>query len=370
MTQIFINDNIPNHATQRGVTRSFNEISNSLITKFGANVTIYSSQNRSYGLARRIYALPTNFRGHGRLKIHEMNEWLASWAIQFTQAKVVYCPYYGNLNTKAHSVFIVHDMIHELFPQYFPSSNKVICKFIQEKKKCFEKATLLIAVSQNTAKDIVQCYPHIDPDKIISIYHGVADFFYEGTNIRMMSAAAPSKPYFLYIGHRDLYKNFFRLLTAFGQSGLAHDFDLRVISPHGKKFTEEEVACINKYQMQNSVYLIFAASDEIVRKNYAFATAFVYPSEYEGFGLPILEAMASGTLVATSNTASMPEVGSDKALYFDPYSTESIANTLEQIVNLSENEYRERITSGIAHARTFTWQTCQQKTIEAINHLL
>jgi len=370
MTQIFINDNIPDHATKRGVTRSFNEVADGLITKFGANVTVYSSQNRSYGPARRIYTLPTNFRGYARLGIHQLNDLIASWIIQLIQAKVVYCPYYGNLNTKALSVFVVHDMIYELFPQYFPISNKVVCKFIEEKKRCFEKAALLIAVSQNTANDIVRCYPHIDPSKIISIYHGVADFFYEGLSIRAQSSASPSKPYFLYIGHRGLYKNFLRLLIAFGQSGLSPDFDLRVISPNGKGFTNEEMAYINKYQMQNSVHLITAASDEIVRTSYALATAFIYPSEYEGFGLPILEAMASGTLVATSNTASMPEVGGDKAFYFDPYNTESIASALAQIVNLSENEYRQRITSGIAYAHTFTWQTCQQKTIEAMNDLL
>ena len=97
---------------------------------------------------------------------------------------------------------------------------------------------------------------------------------------------------------------------------------------------------------------------------YAAADALLMPSQYEGFGLPILEAMASGTLVATSNTASMPEVGGDIAFYFDPYDTESIAEGLRRIATLSDDERARRIDQGVTRAHTFTWTRCQEQTIE------
>jgi glycosyltransferase involved in cell wall biosynthesis len=203
-------------------------------------------------------------------------------------------------------------------------------------------------------------YPHIDTSKIVVIHLGVSNFFFEP----IQPLANNQKPYFVYVGHLISYKNFLRLLIAFGQSGLGKEFDLRVIAPGQDGFNAEETTVIEKYHLQNSIHLMNNVNEEILRDSYANAVALAFPSEYEGFGFPVLETMAGGTLVAASNTSSLPEVGGDVAFYFDPYDTDSIADCLLRVVQLSSEERRERIDRGIARAREFTWERCVWKTVQ------
>ncbi|HWQ12465.1 MAG TPA: glycosyltransferase family 1 protein [Roseiflexaceae bacterium] len=356
--EIFLNDNIISHSTQKGVTRFFNRVADGVINHFGSRVAVFSSQRRLYAPARRI-RLPDRAG-----LIHDA---LASIAALVYSPAVVLSPYYGAMRTSAAEVFLVHDMIHELFPQHFPIQSSYERRFVAEKHGCLDRATLLLANSMSTARDIVHCYPSVDPRKIVITPLGVDDTFFS------LAGAAPDfrgPPYLLYVGNRSVYKNFLRLLTAFGESGLGREVDLQVISDEGGGFFPEEQRLITRYGLERSVRRICSVSDAELRSWYASSIALVYPSEYEGFGLPILEALASGTLVATSNTASMPEVGGDVAFYFDPYSCESIAATLRQVVSLSSSERVQRIARGQEHARQFTWQRCQQRTIAALQALI
>jgi len=278
-------------------------------------------------------------------------------------AAVFYNPYYGNVHTSAAQVFTVYDMIHELF---FPQTRKNQA-FINEKRHCIERAALLIAISQSTARDIVACYPQVNPGKIVITRLGVDEFFFEA----LPKPDYKRKPYLLYVGARRGYKNFQRTVQAFGQAGLAKDFDLRVISPdRADRFSGEEMALLGRYNLENSVDLRLAVSEIELRASYSGAVALVYPSEYEGFGLPVLEAMATGTLVATGNVASMPEIAGNIAFYFDPHSIGSIAETLQRTAALPEADRLSRIAQGIVHARQFSWARCQQQTVEAIDRLL
>lgn len=172
------------------------------------------------------------------------------------------------------------------------------------------------------------------------------------------------------MGNREAYKNFGGLLEAFGQSGLAPAFDLRVISPHGQTFTRAEWERISAYNLEESVHLASAVNETELRDAYGSAVALAYPSKYEGFGLPVLEAMASGTLVATSDVSSMPEVGGNAAFYFDPRSTEAIAERLREIAALPDEDRNRRLAEGKAWARSFTWKACQQKTVDLFESLM
>jgi glycosyltransferase involved in cell wall biosynthesis len=360
---IFIYDSILSRERQRGVERYFRHVADGLIDYFGEQVTIFSSMARNYRMANYIRALPTGFRGSGRLGIRRINNLLAGQMADRHQAKVFYSPYFGNVRTASAQVFTVHDMIYELcLPR-----TKAVRTFIDEKRRCIEQATLLIAVSQSTARDIVVCYPHIDPSKIVTIWHGVDDFFFDTPPI----PDCGRKPYFLYVGTRYDYKNFRRAVQAFGQAGLAKDFDLRVISPgRSDKFTRDDFDLLHRYNLRNSVDLKLAVSETELRASYAAATALVYPSECEGFGLPVLEALAAGTLVAAANATSIPEVAGAVALYFEPRSIDSIAEALQRIAVMTKVERQTRIIQGIAHARQFSWARCQQQTVELISGLL
>jgi glycosyltransferase involved in cell wall biosynthesis len=223
-----------------------------------------------------------------------------------------------------------------------------------------------LAISASAARDIVACYPDIDASKIAITPLGVDSGFFEGNHIQQPCV---TKPYFLYVGNRRSYKNFGRLLAAFGQSGLARVFDLRVISPGGG-FSADEAARVEQYQLRDSIQLQTNADERTLRESYANAVALIYPSEYEGFGLPVIEALASGTLVAASDVASMPEVGGDVAFYFDPRSAESIADSLHRIVGLSAEQRTQRIEQGVARAHTFTWERCQEQTLAVFRELM
>lgn len=357
---IFLNDNIPSHATMRGVARYFRHVADGLIAHFGSRAVIFSHETRDYGAARHIRSV--RFRGSEQLGLHDKLAAIAIWKVH---PKVIYSPWFSHVRTSAAKVFTVHDLVYELFPQHCSRWQVPLRNLTLERKRCVEQADLLIAVSRNTAKDIASVYPDVNPERIVVIHEGVAPFFFE-------RGASPSgtarKPYFLYVGARGGHKNFLHLLVAYGQSGLAGQFDLRVISP--SPFTSQESEIMQKYRLEGSVQLIANANDADLRESYAGSAAFVYPSQYEGFGLPILEAMASSTLVATSNVSAMPEAGGDVAFYFDPDSVESIADCLKQVANLSADQRIQRIAKGVARACTFSWERCQRQTVDVIERLL
>src|SRR5260221_3872359 len=283
---IFIHDNLVSHQAQRGVARSFRYISNAIIGQFGKRVAISSTEQRDYGPARNVCAVPRRFPGSYRLGLNPILSRLAdraaSIAARHHNAGLIYCPFYGNLRSSAPQVFTVYDMIHELYPQYFPPDVPGFRSLIVEKRRCLERAAVLITISESTARDITRLYPHVNPDKIRVVHLGVeTTFFNPGSN------GGPIRPYFLYIGDRKRYKNFRRLLVAFGESGLADAFQLRVISS-SCELDAAETEVVDQYGLRSAIDLVGPVPDSSLPTHYAQASAFVCPSEYEGFGLPVI----------------------------------------------------------------------------------
>lgn len=359
---IFLSDTITSYSLQRGIARSFQHTVSALSHQYKDAVILYTPQDRPESFEGR-YRKSPRFRGSNFIRLHDI---AASLRVVRERTDVFYSPYYGNAYVSAPQIFTVYDMIHERFPQYFSHTSIPVKSFIAEKKRCIKRASFLLAISSATARDILAVYPHIDPAKIVVTPLGVEEHFFETTT----HTPWQGPPYFLYVGHRSLYKNFGRALIAFGESGLAADFELRVVSPAGTSFAASEQETVRRYNLQGRVHLVTGISELALRTLYADAVALIYPSEYEGFGLPILEAMASGTLVATSNVSSMPEVGGAVAEYFDPYSTESIAASLQRLATLPEESRGKRVADGIARARTFTWARCHEQTIAAFERCL
>ena len=237
-------------------------------------------------------------------------------------------------NPRGPVVVHAYDMTHELFGGG--------AKSIAFKKKAFGKADLIVAISQSTKNDLVKLYPKINPAKIAVVYLGVSELFFQQ---RELSKEVGQRPYILYIGPRNYaYKNFELLLGVFIEKKYFLDFDLMVVG--GEKLAK---AAGQDWLVQKF------GDDEGLAKLYSEATALVYPSLYEGFGLPPLEAMASGCPVLASDASSIPEVVGDAALLFDPNDKQDFIMKLEKITrdeqlqNLLKEKGRER-------AKQFTWQ--------------
>jgi glycosyltransferase involved in cell wall biosynthesis len=171
----------------------------------------------------------------------------------------------------------------------------------------------------------------------------------------------------LYVGLRGGYKNFERLLQAVACSkSLRDDFD--VVAFGGGSFNTAELALIQRLNFAPNQIRQNSGSDQSLSEAYSAATAFVYPSIYEGFGLPPLEAMAHSCPVVSSNTSSMPEVIGDAAEYFDPLSLDDIASAIERVV-LSNALTQSLIERGRLRAQRYTWKACAAQHLQLYDSL-
>jgi glycosyltransferase involved in cell wall biosynthesis len=177
----------------------------------------------------------------------------------------------------------------------------------------------------------------------------------------------PSRPYLLFVGERGGYKNFSQLLAAFHQAtdvNIDHD----IVAFGGGAKTAAEATEIARLGFTRKVHFLHG-DDSALSEAYAHATALVYPSRYEGFGLPPVEAMHSGCPVVCSNASSIPEIVGEAGLYFDPLSVDELANALVQIVG-SQSLRSTLSQKGQIRAAQFTWQSCAQRTLAVYQAIL
>jgi glycosyltransferase involved in cell wall biosynthesis len=363
LIDVLLNDNIASHQGQRGIARYFNHITGAVAAHFGEKGALYSPETPSDEL---LHYLPApHFTGRWSSLRRDL---AASWVTRRIKPKVLFNAYYGRARTSGASVCTVYDMIFEKMPQYFERNSWTLDQ-IAMKRFQIERATTLLCISHSTAQDVLTIYPNTDPNKLVVTHLGVDEFFFRRDNTNSPYGQS-QKPFFLFVGNRSVYKNFLRLLEAFGKSSLHREFDLRVISPSTHGWSREEQELIDRHKLSSSVHLLQEVSDVTLQASYSQSIALVYPSEFEGFGLPVAEAMASGTLVITSQVSSMPEVGGEAAFYCEPHQVDSILICLEQVANLSCEERARRVEASVAQASRFSWARCGVETLDAINRLL
>ncbi len=261
--------------------------------------------------------------------------------------------YSGNL------VITIHDMIYEKYADTYFNHETIT---IQQKRKNILVADRIIAISNSTKRDLLYYYPDLDEQKISVIYHGASMSVHEE---KSKFSRMNSKPYVLFVGARWIYKNFIRFILAM-KPVLDADKDINIFCAGGGEFTREELGLIGKYRTR-----VFQAglSDDELADAYRNALCFVFPSEYEGFGIPILEAFACGCPVVCSNTSSFPEVAGDAAEYFDPLDIDSMSATISAVIH-SDSMREELRARGRERLKLFDWDNTARETLECYRRCL
>lgn len=347
-----------------GVSRYYTTLAKELITK-GQEIEIFAGIYRN----RYLQSLPKKYVNGIKVKdyipktaplVNAINYRFGQRAIHDWKPDILHETYYSShpIQTKsARRVATVHDMIHEKFSNEFSQYDTTT----ERKKNTFDRADHIISVSHSTKQDLINIFG-VDESKITVVHLGVdVETFYPRTESIIV------EPYILYVGSRHNYKNFFGLLKACSLSKQLKN-KLKILTFGGGKFTRNEKAVISDLGFNEGSVVQINGTDDVLAKLYSAATCFVYPSLYEGFGLPPLEAMACGCPVLSSNTSSMPEVTNSACEYFDPKSCEEMCCAIENIV-LSETRRIQLRSLGFKNVKQFTWEGCAQNTLKVYAEL-
>ena len=263
-----------------------------------------------------------------------------------------YYPYFLNYLGNKPYVLTVYDMINELYPNYFGNDKK-----IDKKRILIEKASKIIAISENTKLDILKIYPYIDEKKIEIVYlsHSI-----DTNNISDETPVLP-KNYLLFIGNRNFYKNFTFFIKSISKI-LKEDSSLFLVCGGGGKFTQEEIELLSLYDIKEKV-IQFNFKDNQLFHLYKNANAFIFPSEYEGFGIPVLEAMACECPIILTNCSSLPEVAGKAGIYFENNNSSDLSNKIKDVIY--NKSYRdEMIRKGKEQEKMFSWDKTAAQCLE------
>jgi glycosyltransferase involved in cell wall biosynthesis len=273
-----------------------------------------------------------------------------------------YNPYFLK-KLKKPFVITVHDMIHELYPECFSKWDNTISR----KKKVIERADHIIAISEATKNDL-QRLLSVPDSKISVIHHGLFNSIpVENESINPGFHKLKDFSYLLFIGSRKGYKNFDRFIEAAAPL-LHHNASFSIICAGGGNFTEKELKKMNALKIKDKVIQVSATENEL-NDLYTRALFFVYPSIYEGFGLPILEAFHNGCPVAVSNTSCFPEVGGDAVVYFNPLDLHDMNKVMQTLA--ANIELRTKLSQkGSERLSVFSTNECMEKTAAVYKSLV
>ncbi|MEK7377033.1 MAG: glycosyltransferase family 1 protein, partial [Candidatus Margulisiibacteriota bacterium] len=256
---------------------------------------------------------------------------------------------------KCKTVITVHDLSFVKHPELFGAGKRIYKRFIAPYS--VKRADKVIAVSQNTKNDIVKLYK-TDPAKITVVYNGAGNEFFKIGDKDVLDQARNkyglTDNYILFVGTIEPRKNIINLIKAFKKSAAT-----RGLVIVGKKgwLSDPIIREIKDHNGADKILWIDNVETKDLPALYSMASLLVYPSLYEGFGLPILEAMACGVPVITSNISSMPEVAGDAAVLIDPNGIDEIAKAIKDVLG-DEHLRQSLISKGYQQAKKFSWEKC------------
>ncbi|HEX6974380.1 MAG TPA: glycosyltransferase family 1 protein [Vicinamibacterales bacterium] len=274
--------------------------------------------------------------------------------------------------TPCKSVVTIHDCIHLRFPQYLP--NRLGYAYARASLwTAAHRSDRVLTVSEASKRDILR-YFRVPPAKIDVIYNAIDERFGETPPseeiARVRERYQLNDPFVLYAGNIKPHKNLERLIESFHtlRRGGFENVKLLIIGDEISKYATLRRA-VHKYKLHKHVRFFGFVSDQTLAALYRLAAVFVFPSLYEGFGLPPLEAMASGTPVITSNVSSLPEVVGDAAILIDPYEPDAIADAMRRV--LTDPSLRTSLSErGLARVREFSWERSIARVREIYGEVL
>ncbi|WP_309735690.1 glycosyltransferase family 1 protein [Chamaesiphon sp. OTE_75_metabat_556] len=346
-----------------GIGRYFTNIINRLPEADQPTLTTSYRRNKSSYPTHpnlQIQEFP-NFRPHQIA--HKLRGHYFRWRNDRQSFDIFHPTYYYLLSQTAFNrsrrplVITVYDMIHELFADKMTPDGT-----IANKQAAILAADAIICISESTKNDLLRYFPAVAP-KIVVTYLA-SEFKQEWAD---GDEKTPAQPYFLYVGSRaKAYKNFDTLLLAFAKVvSVNPDVRLCVV---GAPFNEAEQRQIAELYLTERIQHYQYASDTHLAKLYRCSVAFVYPSLYEGFGIPPLEAMACGTVVVAANSSSIPEVVGDAGILFDPKAVGDLADILLELL-AAPSKRDLLIAKGFDRHQQFSWDKTAEQTVAVYRSL-
>lgn len=263
-----------------------------------------------------------------------------------------YDPYFLEYVNKPF-VLTVYDMIHEIFPEYFGINDHTSVN----KKLLCEKANAIIAISETTKQDLIELLK-IDETKITTILLA-SDF----------DKVAPTKPeqseelenYILFTGQRWAYKNFYFMLNSIAEF-LLNDKNLKLVCS-GSQFNNAELLFIKNLGIEKQVIHYYSKTDHELAWLYQNALCFIFPSLYEGFGFPMLEAFASKCPTISSNGGSLKEIGGKGAYFFSPKNSKELKTALSDVL-FNKSTRESLVENGLIEFQKYSWNRCKERTFD------
>lgn len=299
--------------------------------------------------------------------IGKINDKFAKSWFQNNTPDIVHETYYHSdrlAPKKSKIVVTVHDMIHEKLSQFVRREMFGMDRTSQIKKQAVTRADQIICVSENTKKDLIEILD-INPEKVNVVYHGPS----LKLTTNSQNNLAEFKPYILYVGERiSGHKNFRLFLQAYANSTqLKNNFNLVCFG--GGSLSKTELKLIQELGLSPEKIFQISGNDTTLANFYRSASIFVYPSLYEGFGIPLLEAMALDCPIACSNTSSLPEVVGNAAEFFNPQQPDSMTNAIENVL-FSSDKSTELVKLARDQVKKFSWEKTAKETKEVYLSLL
>ena len=315
--------------------------------------------SRPLVFGRRVPRVPKTFR-----PVRALSERIAHRAMGRFQPDIVHETYFskGSAGPRRRRVITVYDMIAERYPSMFPGTD-----FTEAKRESVFRADRVLCISESTRRDLIDLFG-VPEARTSVVYLGYDRLDTGGESSVCPGTLAGIPPFLLYVGSRGGYKNFESLLRAYAASGWLRD-GFAIVCFGGGALAREERELIDALRIRQDRVVQLGGGDDVLADLYRRAVAFVYPSLYEGFGIPPLEAMSLDCPVLCSDTSSIPEVVGDAGEYFAPEDVDSMRFAIESVLQ-SRSRQNELIAKGRARCAAFNWERCARETHDIYRSLL